>query len=146
MLAGRAARCCRPMESQRHTRALTAVAPIPSQHVDSRDLLRAVHRVPVRTDLSVALLDPVNPSNTGSIGRTCVAASVGLHLINPKFDLNDKMLERVGLGYWRLCSVTVHHSWEEFLAWFGCEPHPKRLVGFTEHAEREFAKQTFAAG
>ena len=30
--------------------------------------------------------------------------------------------------------------------WFGCEPHPKRLVGFTEHAEREFAKQTFAAG
>ena len=33
--------------------------------------------------LNIVLLEPEIPANTGNIGRTCVAAGVRLHLIEP---------------------------------------------------------------
>ena len=51
--------------------------------------------------MNIVLLEPEMPSNTGNIGRTCVATNTRLHLIEPLgFKLNEKALKRAGLDYW----------------------------------------------
>ena len=48
--------------------------------------------------LNIVLLEPEIPANTGNIGRTCVAAGVRLHLIEPLgFRLDEKSLKRAGM-------------------------------------------------
>jgi tRNA (cytidine/uridine-2'-O-)-methyltransferase len=57
--------------------------------------------------LSVALIEPQIPPNTGNIARLCAAA--GCHLIlagTLGFTLDDAHLKRAGLDYWE------HVSWE----------------------------------
>ena len=59
--------------------------------------------------MNVVLLEPEMPSNTGNIGRTCVATQTRLHLIEPLgFKLNEKALKRAGLDYWDKLDVTVY--------------------------------------
>lgn len=51
--------------------------------------------------LQVVLVSPQIPGNTGSIARTCAAAAVGLHLVEPiGFQVDDAKLKRAGLDYW----------------------------------------------
>ena len=48
--------------------------------------------------LNIVLFEPEIPSNTGNIGRTCVATGSRLHLIEPLgFKLNEKALKRAGM-------------------------------------------------
>ena len=50
--------------------------------------------------LNIVLLEPEIPSNTGNIGRTCVATGTRLHLIEPLgFRLTEKNLKRAGMDY-----------------------------------------------
>ncbi len=66
--------------------------------------------------LNIVLHEPEIPSNTGNIGRTCVATDTRLHLIEPLgFRLNEKDLKRAGMDYWQDLSVTTYVSYEEFL-------------------------------
>ena len=45
--------------------------------------------------MNVVLLEPEMPSNTGNIGRTCVATNTRLHLIEPLgFKLNGKSFKK----------------------------------------------------
>jgi tRNA (cytidine/uridine-2'-O-)-methyltransferase len=49
----------------------------------------------------VVLVEPRIPPNTGSIGRTCVAAGAMLHLVGPLgFAVDDPSRRRAGLDYW----------------------------------------------
>ena len=49
--------------------------------------------------MNVVLLEPEMPSNTGNIGRTCVATNTRLHLIEPLgFKLNEKSLKKSRAG------------------------------------------------
>ncbi len=67
--------------------------------------------------LNIVLHEPEMPANTGNIGRTCVAAGLRLHLIEPMgFRINDKMLKRAGLDYWDKLDVTVYDDYNDFLA------------------------------
>ena len=67
--------------------------------------------------LNIVLHEPEIPSNTGNIGRTCVAAGIRLHLIEPMgFQINDKMLKRAGLDYWDKLDVTIYVDYNDFLA------------------------------
>ena len=51
--------------------------------------------------INIVLHEPEIASNTGNIGRTCVAAGADLHLIEPLgFVLNEKALKRAGMDYW----------------------------------------------
>jgi tRNA (cytidine/uridine-2'-O-)-methyltransferase len=51
--------------------------------------------------LNVVLLEPEIALNTGSIGRTCVAAGAMLWLVRPLgFHIDDRHLRRAGLDYW----------------------------------------------
>lgn len=59
--------------------------------------------------LHVVLHEPEIPNNTGTIGRTCVAAGCALHLVDPLgFDLSEKALRRAGLDYWPRLALTRH--------------------------------------
>ena len=66
--------------------------------------------------MNIVLHEPEIPSNTGNIGRTCVATATALHLIKPLgFSLDDKLLKRAGLDYWKYLELHVYESFEDFM-------------------------------
>lgn len=57
--------------------------------------------------VSIVLVEPEIPPNTGTIGRLCVALDIPLYLIGKLgFEINDTTLKRAGLDYWE------HLTWE----------------------------------
>jgi tRNA (cytidine/uridine-2'-O-)-methyltransferase len=67
--------------------------------------------------LELALFQPQIAPNVGNIGRLCVAAGVGLHLVRPfGFVLSDPKLKRAGMDYWPRLRLTVHDDVDAFLA------------------------------
>lgn len=65
--------------------------------------------------MNIVLLEPEIPSNTGNIGRTCVAAGTTLHLIEPLgFLITEKALRRAGMDYWKQLDVRVYKDFDEF--------------------------------
>ena len=66
--------------------------------------------------MNIVLYEPEIPSNTGNIGRTCVACGARLHLIEPLgFRLNEKEIRRAGMDYWKELDVTRYLNYEDFL-------------------------------
>ena len=66
--------------------------------------------------LNIVLHEPEIPANTGNIGRTCVAAGVRLHLIEPLgFRLDEKSLKRAWMDYWNDLDVTTYIDYGDFL-------------------------------
>jgi len=64
--------------------------------------------------LHVVLHEPLIPTNTGNIARTCLATGAVLHLVHPLgFSIDDKMVRRAGLDYWKHVDVREHNSLEE---------------------------------
>ena len=67
--------------------------------------------------VNIVLHEPEIPSNTGNIGRTCVAAGARLHLIEPLgFHLSEKAVRRSGMDYWKDLCVTRYLCYEDFLS------------------------------
>lgn len=63
----------------------------------------------------IILYEPEIPSNTGNIGRTCVATGTHLHLIEPLgFSLSEKALKRAGMDYWSELDVQTYVNWADF--------------------------------
>src|SRR5262245_46237261 len=63
----------------------------------------------------VVLVHPEIHWNTGNAGRTCLAASATLHLIEPLgFSLNQRQLKRAGLDYWEHVAPHVWRNWDAF--------------------------------
>lgn len=74
--------------------------------------------------INIVLHEPEIPANTGNIGRTCVAAGVRLHLIEPLgFRLDEKSLKRAGMDYWKELDVTTYIDYDDFL-----ERNPKARI------------------
>lgn len=64
----------------------------------------------------VVLVSPEIHWNTGNIGRTCLAAGAGLHLVKPLgFSLERREVRRAGLDYWERVALKVWESFEVFL-------------------------------
>ena len=88
--------------------------------------------------MNVVLLEPEMPSNTGNIGRTCVATNTRLHLIEPLgFKLNEKALKRAGLDYWDKLDVHVYSDYQIFwrrtrMPWEKCILLPQRHIKSTQ--------------
>ena len=67
--------------------------------------------------INIVLHEPEIPANTGNIGRTCCAAGVKLHLIEPLgFKLDEKSVKRAGLDYWDKLDITFYDGIDEFLS------------------------------
>ena len=65
---------------------------------------------------TVALVEPEIPSNTGNIGRTCVASQSQLELIGPLgFQMTDKHLKRAGLDYWPFLKYQYYENLKEWM-------------------------------
>jgi len=81
---------------------------------------------------NIVLFTPEIPGNTGSIGRTCVALGLRLHLIHPLgFDLSEKAVRRAGLDYWKYVDIVEHASWDDFLEKENIKKDNKELVLFS---------------
>ena len=112
----------------------------------------APHHYPPHTTrkaalFNIVLFEPEIPANTGNIGRTCVVAGARLHLVGPLgFSLDDHMLHRAGLGYWRSLDVTTYAGWTDFLHRNGLAPDDCRLHLLTKKARRTYVEATHADG
>jgi tRNA (cytidine/uridine-2'-O-)-methyltransferase len=94
-------------------------------------------------DLNVVLMQPEIPHNTGAIGRLCVGLDCRLHLIRPLgFALTAAQLRRAGMDYWEHLRLTVHDTWDGFLA----AEQPPRLWLASTHGQRSLYDCRFEAG
>lgn len=65
--------------------------------------------------ISVALVEPEIPPNTGNIARLCAAWRVPLHIVGVTgFRLDDRAVRRAGLDYWPEVSLARHRDLEAF--------------------------------
>ena len=61
--------------------------------------------------LSVALVEPEIPPNTGNVARLCAAANVPLHIVGVTgFRMDDRALKRAGLDYWPEVELRRHRD------------------------------------
>ena len=87
----------------------------PASHTPPGDLSAPKPESTTDPIAHIVLLNPEIPNNTGSIGRTCVAAGAALHLIHPlAFDIDEKACRRAGLDYWPRLNLTNHDSLQDY--------------------------------
>lgn len=93
--------------------------------------------------LHIVLHEPEIPYNTGSVGRTCVAAGCKLWLVRPLgFRVDDYYLRRAGLDYWEHLEWEVVDDWPALL-----ERLPARRPWFfTKTAERSYTAARYQQG
>jgi tRNA (cytidine/uridine-2'-O-)-methyltransferase len=81
--------------------------------------------------ITVALIEPEIPQNTGNIARLCAATNTPLHIVGvPGFRLDDRAVRRAGLDYWPEVTLSRHRD----LAELQRSVEPLRLVFFTTKA------------
>ena len=95
-------------------------------------------------NLQVVLIEPEIPSNTGSIGRLCLATHSTLHLVDPLgFEITDTRLKRAGLDYWQHLEVMRHSSFDDFLDSLS-ENAPR--IFFSKKADKLYTEHTYTPG
>lgn len=96
--------------------------------------------------MNIVLHQPEIPSNTGNIGRTCVATGSVLHLIEPLgFSLSEKAVKRSGMDYWKNVDVRRYGDFEDFLDRNpGIASGASRLFMATTKAKRTYADVTYS--
>src|SRR5436309_2732183 len=83
--------------------------------------------------LHIVLHQPEIPYNTGSVGRTCVAAGCKLWLVRPLgFRVDDYHLRRAGLDYWQHLEWEVVDDWADLMS----KLPPREPYLFTKTATR----------
>jgi tRNA (cytidine/uridine-2'-O-)-methyltransferase len=61
--------------------------------------------------LSVALVEPEIPPNTGNVARVCAATYVPLHIVGVTgFRMDDRAVRRAGLDFWPEVQLHRHHT------------------------------------
>ncbi len=92
----------------------------------------------------IALIEPEIPSNTGSIGRTCVGLNSELHLVGKLgFEITDKQLRRAGLDYWPHLKWYQHKSIND---WLEKVEDKKRMFFFSTKATQLYYDVEYKKG
>jgi len=90
--------------------------------------------------LSVALVEPEIPQNTGNIARLCAATRVPLHIVGVTgFRLDDSAVRRAGLDYWPEVSLYRHR---DLAALYNALPGA-RFLYFSTKAEKSYFEWRF---
>jgi tRNA (cytidine/uridine-2'-O-)-methyltransferase len=90
--------------------------------------------------ISVALIEPEIPPNTGNIARLCAAAKVPLHIVGATgFRLDDKAVRRAGLDYWSEVTLLRHSNLEDL---YKSIPEA-RFLYLTTKADKSYFDWTF---
>jgi tRNA (cytidine/uridine-2'-O-)-methyltransferase len=67
--------------------------------------------------LTVVLVSPRIPPNTGNIARMCACTGLKLALVEPLgFSIADRELKRAGLDYWDKVFLQLYPTWEAYVA------------------------------
>lgn len=91
--------------------------------------------------LSVVLVEPEIPWNTGNVGRTCVAAGAALHLVGKLgFSISERQIRRSGLDYWPRLKLFRHDDWDAFERSL---PARASLLFFTAQGEKTLWEAPF---
>ena len=92
--------------------------------------------------LSVALVEPEIPQNTGNIARLCAATRTPLHIVGVTgFRMDERAVRRAGLDYWDEVSIIRHRDLDEFRV---SQPQG-RLLYFSTKGERTLWEYKFEA-
>ena len=95
-------------------------------------------------NLSIVLVTPEIPTNTGSIGRLCLATNSTLHLVVPLgFEINDARVKRAGLDYWKYLQIVRHKNLKAF---FNSLSPKTPTIFFSTKAKVSFFKKRFKKG
>jgi tRNA (cytidine/uridine-2'-O-)-methyltransferase len=90
--------------------------------------------------ISVALVEPEIPPNTGNIARLCAATNTPLHIVGVTgFRMDDRALRRAGLDYWPEVNLTRHRDLDALYA----SLPDARFVYLSTKADRVFTDWEF---
>jgi tRNA (cytidine/uridine-2'-O-)-methyltransferase len=90
--------------------------------------------------LSVALVEPEIPPNTGNVARLCAATNTPLHIVGVTgFRMDDRALRRAGLDYWPEVKLSRHSNLD---ALYQALPEA-RFVYLTTKADRVYTDWAF---
>jgi tRNA (cytidine/uridine-2'-O-)-methyltransferase len=95
--------------------------------------------------MRLALFEPDIPQNAGTMMRMAACLGVALDVIEPcGFTLNDRSLRRAGMDYLEQLDLSVHQSWDVFLAERAAAAQSGRLIllstrGSTSYTDCKFA-------
>lgn len=90
--------------------------------------------------VSVALLEPEIPQNTGNIARLCAATRTLLHIVGVTgFRLDERAVRRAGLDYWPEVLLQRHRDLDEFQA----SVPDARFIYFSTKAQKSFFEWQF---
>lgn len=89
---------------------------------------------------NIVLIEPEIPTNTGNIGRLCLASASQLHLVKPLgFDIDDSRVKRAGLDYWKHVPLHIYESSEDFFT----QHADKKMAFFSSHARKNYWTMDF---
>ncbi len=93
--------------------------------------------------LSVVLIEPDIPQNTGNIARLCYATGCELVMVRPfGFRLTDSSLQRAGMDYWKKLEPLILADVDEFMEWAG----QRRVYYLSAHGSRNYAQISYSQG
>lgn len=90
--------------------------------------------------ISVALVEPEIPPNTGNVARLCAATRVPLHIVGVTgFRLDDRAVRRAGLDYWPEVMLERHANLQSL---YDALP-TSRFIYLSTKAERSYHEWSF---
>lgn len=90
--------------------------------------------------LSVALISPQIPPNTGNVARLAGATDTSLHLIEPLgFSIDHAELRRAGLDFWDSVDLWLHPHWRAFRSAVSRE----RCLYFSAHGNQSYLEAPY---
>ena len=91
----------------------------------------------------IVLYEPEIPPNTGNTIRLAANAGARLHIVKPMgFTLRDKQLQRAGLDYHELASLTLHADWRACCEFFT----GRRMFAVTTRATQRYDAPAYREG
>jgi tRNA (cytidine/uridine-2'-O-)-methyltransferase len=92
--------------------------------------------------ISVALVEPEIPPNTGNVARLCAATNVPLHIVGvPGFRMDDRAVRRAGLDYWPEVILERHPNLESLYRTL----NTSSFVYLTKKADRSYTDWSFGS-
>src|SRR5437868_14145212 len=118
---------------------------MPAPNTGQKPAAQGLFLDPRKARLSVVLVEPKIPPNTGNVARLCAVTGSRLHLVAPLgFRIDDKDLRRAGLDYWDKVHAATWSSFDELLE--SEKPARDRLHLFTGRGKTGLWEAHFRPG
>lgn len=90
--------------------------------------------------ISIVLVEPEIPENTGNISRTCACTGMPLYLVGKLgFEITESRVKRAGLDYWDKLHIERVDGIEELTSRFGAD----KFFYFSSKATRSYSDVSY---